>query len=62
MEIQHYLVWRKNGGRKPSFKHLTFEAAAQEAERLVAETGAKFIVLAVLVEFAPTDFAEVEPA
>lgn len=60
MEALHYLVWRKKGGRKPFFKHKTFEGAMTEANRLCSEIGAKFYVLAVVAEVAPDDFSEVQ--
>lgn len=52
-EPHHYLVWRKNGGRKPAFKHASLEAAMTEANRLATETGAKFQVLAVVAKIDP---------
>ncbi len=60
MTALHYLVWKKNGGRKPCFKHQTLEAAMAEANRICSETGAKFHVLAVAAEVAPDDFSEVQ--
>lgn len=58
MEALHYLVWRKNGGWKPRFKHPTLESAMTEANRLATETGAKILVLAVVAEVAPDDFSK----
>lgn len=54
MNPLHYVVWRKNGGNKPRFKHATLEAAQQEANRLAELTGAKILILAVLDEVEPT--------
>lgn len=54
MEASHYLVWKKNGGRKPVFKHSSLETAQTEAERLSAENhNAKFLILAVVGEVGP---------
>lgn len=53
MQPSHYLVWRKNGGRKPCFRHETIESAMAEAERLAKETRAKFVVLAAITEVLP---------
>lgn len=53
MTEMHYLVWRKNGGRKPRFKHANIEDARTEAKRLAEMTGAKMLILAVIAEVEP---------
>lgn len=53
MTEMHYLVWRKNGGRKPRFKHSNIEDARTEANRLAQLAGAKMLILAVIAEIEP---------
>lgn len=60
MNALYHLVWKKNGGRKPAFKHPTLESAMTEAARLSAENhNAKFLVMAVVAIVGP-ETAETE--
>jgi hypothetical protein len=46
-----WFVWQKNG-RRPNYKHDTYESAATEAQRLAKEhVGKKFIVLQMVAKF-----------
>jgi hypothetical protein len=59
MQPLHYMVWRKNGGRKPRKRHATLDAAQTEALRLIDKyPGIKFQVLAVMGEYISAPQAE----
>jgi len=62
-EPQFYLVWKEGShSNTPSFKHLSYDSAKLECERLTRESGGKFHVLAHVATATRNDviFEEVD--